>query len=308
MSAKVKYYFFNAAKIAIAIIALYFIYEKISDQPLEEINKELDVIESFKYFAFVPIFLFSSANWFFEILKWQNLSFHIRKINLSESFAIVLSSFTASIITPNKIGEYGAKVMFYDKARWKKVLGYNFIGNMMQLSITLLMAIVFYHFTPLIVQNKVPEFIFSVTVIIFFVMTFFLFNMGLSLRITKINKRIDFKSLSEFTISDRFKVLLLSLMRYLSFSFQFLFILFLFGIEISLENFSIITLNYLLISVVPTIFLGDLLIRGSIAIFMFSLVGINELVVVSVVFIAWIFNFVLPAVIGAIMVLKPKTQ
>jgi len=56
----------------------------------------------------------------FEILKWQNLvSFYqkivsfYQKITFKSALIQSLSSLTASLITPNRIGEYGVKALYF---------------------------------------------------------------------------------------------------------------------------------------------------------------------------------------------------
>ncbi|MEN8138062.1 MAG: lysylphosphatidylglycerol synthase domain-containing protein [Bacteroidota bacterium] len=306
LSAKVKYYAFLLAKIVIAVMAFYFIYQKISKQPLSEIGGAISAISFGQYWLFVSAVILSAVNWFCEISKWKVLSKKIRNITFNESFRIVLSSLVASIITPNKIGEYGAKVTFYKKEMWKKVLGFNFFGNMMQLYVTLLMGLFFYYFLPVNVQAKVPGAVLPSVLLFFTLLSLFLFRKNSGLQLPWLSKRVEISVLSVLSINDRFRILAISVIKYLAFSLQFLLLLLVFGVDSSVEYYSIITLNYFLISILPSIFFGDLLIRGSVAIFLFSLIGVNEIVVVTVVFIAWIFNFVIPALIGSLLILKTK--
>jgi hypothetical protein len=68
------------------------------------------------------ILSFSFLNRFFEILKWQNLVSHLRKISLSEATAQVLGALTAGIFTPNGLGEYAGKALFFEKSETKKII------------------------------------------------------------------------------------------------------------------------------------------------------------------------------------------
>jgi len=302
-TAKVKYYTFLFAKIVIAIMAFYFIYKKISDQPLKEIFFRLN---SINYFFLMVIALFSVINWLGEIVKWKLLSSKIKIISFKESITVVMSSFVASIITPNKIGEYGAKVMFHKKEKLKEVLSYNFFGNMMQLLITLLMSIIGY----LLMKNDVIEENLLYVFLVIFLATIFLiillFIKKISIKTPWLSNNVKLRLWTSLSTKLRLQILLISFTRYLAFSFQFILLMYLFNVQITLMIFSLLTLNYLLISVVPTIFLGDLLIRGSVSMFLFSLVDINEITIITVVFIAWIFNFVVPALIGIISMTKIK--
>ena len=118
-----------------------------------------------------------------------------------------------------------------------------------------------------------------------------------------ISKVIDFiKSIPSKT---KISTLLFSALRYLIFSFQFFALLIIFKIDVSYHNAMIvITTMYLLSSVVPTIFLFDVVVKGSIALYLFDIVGINNLTVLSIITLMWILNFVLPGIIGSFYVLS----
>ena len=105
---------------------------------------------------------------------------------------------------------------------------------------------------------------------------------------------------------------LLSVTRYIIFSFQFYMLLQIFQVNISYLNaMAIITSMYLLASIIPTIFIFDVVIKGSIAVYLFSLADINELIILSVITMMWVLNFVVPSLFGSYFVLNfnlPKNQ
>ena len=73
----------------------------------------------------------------------------------------------------------------------------------------------------------------------------------------------------------------------------------------------IITAMYLLASIIPTIFIFDVIIKGSVAVYLFSGADINELIVLSIITIMWLLNFVMPSLFGSYYVLRfnfPKSQ
>ena len=68
----------------------------------------------------------------------------------------------------------------------------------------------------------------------------------------------------------------------------------------------IISSMYLLSSIIPSIFIFDVVIKGSVALYLFSFVGINELVILSTITLMWLLNFVLPSLVGSYYVLNYK--
>jgi len=94
-------------------------------------------------FSFVLFLLFLSlVNWTLEILKWQSLVEMIEQISFKTSTKQSLASLTASLMTPNRIGEYGAKAVYFNKNQRPKVLLLNFLGNAYQMLITVLLGLI----------------------------------------------------------------------------------------------------------------------------------------------------------------------
>ncbi len=130
------------------------------------------------------------------------------------------------------------------------------------------------------------------------------------------NKKLTIKGVSIEKVLTFFKKIpfknylscfVFSLIRYLIFSFQFYFLLQLFGVEVSYKNAMIVISSmYLLASIVPSIFIFDVVIKGSVAVYLFSIVGVNELTTLSIVTCMWLLNFVIPSLLGSVFVLKFK--
>ncbi len=304
LNEKIKKYVFLFAKITIAIVAFYFIFQKISIQPWAEIKTRVNIMGNNSFFILIPIILLSVFNWMAESLKWQILSTAFKPISYTDSFKIVLSSFAVSTITPNRVGEYGAKILYYNKMFWKEVLSYNFLGNMMQLLVTLVMVIANFFFIPDEVLQVFPKIGFISVLILSILIMFFIFLPKIEFSLPWISKNVDISLWNKINMSLKTKVFVISAFRYFAFSFQFLLILSLFGYKTSFVYFSIITLYYLIVSVVPTIFISDLLVKGSVSIFLFSLVSVDEITMVAVVMLAWFFNFALPTLVGSILLFK----
>ena len=94
-----------------------------------------------------------------------------------------------------------------------------------------------------------------------------------------------------------------SLIRYTLFSSLFLQILWFFGAVISWqEGMCLIFAMYLFVSAIPTLFVLDVVVRGGVAVWLFSLTGVSEIIVLSTVLLMWLLNFVIPAVWGSLYV------
>ena len=314
---KTKQFFFVLIKISIVVAAFYFIYLKLmknSDLNYSSFSELLAKNTIFSLKNGVILIFLSFFNWFLEIVKWQQLVTPIKNIGFKNALEQTLGALTASLFTPNRIGEYGAKAMYYTKDYRKRILLMNLIGNLLQMGITLLFGCIGIYFfvkefqVVLNVSNVLQLLIIGLigtSILVFFVPK------------TKLTiKGFSFEKISTFIKNYPMKIMaygvVLSLLRYLIFSFQFYFLLLLFGIEITyLHAIMVIASMYLLASIIPSIFIFDVVVKGSVAVYLFGFMGVNAVTILSIVTLMWLFNFVIPSVFGSYFVLKfnlPKTN
>ena len=98
-----------------------------------------------------------------------------------------------------------------------------------------------------------------------------------------------------------------SFIRYLIFSFQLYVLLLIFGVTINyFEAMILISSMYVLSSIIPTLLMFDVVIKSSVAVYVFSLAGIDELTILCVMTLMWLLNFVLPSIFGSYYVLQFK--
>ena len=136
---KAKQFLVFTIKLLIVIGAFYFIYDQIAGNSKLEWSKfQTLVLEKTSVLTIIFILLFSVANRYFEILKWQNLVAFIKPISVGEASKQVLGALTAGIFTPNGLGEYAGKAMFFKKEQTKKVVFLNLICNGIQMILTII--------------------------------------------------------------------------------------------------------------------------------------------------------------------------
>ncbi|WP_046755068.1 lysylphosphatidylglycerol synthase domain-containing protein [Kordia jejudonensis] len=309
-SHKSKQFFALVIKLAIVIGATYFIYDKLVH------NEQLDFdmfraqlkASNFMNISIILILLVATfCNWFLEILKWKTLVSHLKKISIWESTAHSLGGLTASLFTPNRVGEYGAKALYFKKAERKRIVGLNFLGNGAQLITTVVFGIFGFSFFVYQFHIELPWY--KITRMLTIVGLFaFIFFLGTKQKRFQL-KGYSWESLKNFirNISRdiHIKNLSFSVARYLIFSHQFYFLILLFSVDISYVNaMSTITAMYFITSIIPMLFIFDVVVKGSVAVWLFSYLQVSELHILSVVALMWILNFVLPSGIGSYFVLK----
>tara|TARA_R110001583_G_scaffold8413_9_gene40235 strand:- start:3739 stop:4596 length:858 start_codon:yes stop_codon:yes gene_type:complete len=279
-------------------------YQKLINNNLltfSQFSAQFSVLWATNIWKLILLLLFTDANWLLEIFKWKTLVSVEKKIHFFEAFEQCLGSLTASLITPNRIGEYGAKALFFEKEKRKKIMLLNLIGNMSQLGVTLFFGIIGMSFLILNSNFPIPS-VNPINILIIIVVVFLLYLLRSKFQLHKIKAYL--KKLPKSIV---FKTLLFSLLRYLFFSHQFYYLLLLFGIET--DYFVLMNLlfcMYLLASIIPSLSIFDWAIKGSIAVWLFGFVGINELTIITITTIMWLLNFAIPALFGSIFVLNFK--
>ena len=82
-------------------------------------------------------------------------------------------------------------------------------------------------------------------------------------------------------------------------------LLYFFKVNITyVEALPIIASMYLVSSIIPTVFVFDIVIKSGVAVYLFSLVGVNELTILCITTLMWILNFVIPSIFGSYYVLN----
>lgn len=307
---KSKQYLFVLLKLIVVFAALGVIVYKLKTQEgilWADFKSQLLGSSLFQIQTVLFVVLLSVFNWFFELLKWQVLAKRIKNLSLFESAQQVLTAHTTSIFTPFKMGEYGAKTVFFDKKQSKKVLFLNFLGNMAQMAATVFFGINggwFY------VQRYFPEWSLSyLLLIIGGAVLLIIMKSKISLKSIKIStfslaKIVDF--VGSISPKDRFKIVGLSMLRYVAFSFQFAFLLSLLAPVSVFEVWPMVFSMYLLSSLLPVMQLFDFAIKGGVAVLIFATIAPQ--IVVSVTLLMWLLNAVFPALAGMGFVLSLNTK
>jgi len=298
-------------KLSIVGFAIYFIYSKIAQNQhlsISQFTFQLKWLVTNNVWTLLLLLFFTDVNWFLEIFKWKTLVSVEKKITFLEAYEQCLGSLTASLITPNRIGEYGAKALYFSKKLRKKIMVLNLIGNLSQLTATLFfgsigMLFFLFKFSPIIPSINTAKLVVAVTII------------GILVFIIKLNYISEIKyywgKIKNYLnrISNHVIVitLLFSILRYVVFSHQFYFLLQLFGFK--LPYFTTINLifgMYFIASLVPSLSIFDWAIKGSVAIWIFSFVNAPNLIIITVTTFMWLLNFAIPALIGSVFVLNFK--
>jgi hypothetical protein len=305
---KAKQFLVLLVKLLIVGGAFYFIYNQLAHNDKLDWQKFITLFRKNQSVSGVAfILLLSVLNRYFEILKWQNLAGIIRKISTAEATRQVLAALTAGIFTPNGVGEYAGKALFYPKAEAKKVVFLNLICNGIQMILTVIFGVF-----GLLYFNAEYNVITPRTVAILFAFFFLFFGILFSLKKIKIKGYSIEKLLHKINeIPKRVhqKNIVLGVCRYLVFSHQYYFLFLAFDVELPYFTLiATIAVVYFLASSLPTFQFLDFAVKGSVAVYFFGILGVNEWIVVFISTLMWFLNVVLPVVLGSYYVLNFKTK
>ena len=300
ISHKAKQLLVLLIKLLIVVCAFYFIYDQLANNNKlnwvlfsEKFNKNKSVL------GISFLLLLSVFNRFFEILKWQNLVSTLKPITLFEATNQALSSLTAGLFTPNGIGEYAGKALFFEKSQTKNIVFLNLICN----GIQLILSVVFGIFGLLYLGYGK-----WVLLLLFGILGLLILGFGLKkLKIKGYSITDLILKINEIPKSIHRKNNYLAVCRYLIFSHQYYFLFLVFDVQLPYFNLmATISAVYLLASSLPTFQFLDFAVKGSVALYFFGNLGVNEWIVVFISTIIWFLNLVLPAVIGSYFVLAFK--
>ncbi len=304
-------------KLIIVVLALFFMYQKVfANENLNEMYQWF--LSIFKEQASWPLFLvllLMLLNWLLDAVKWKFLIKKEEDVSLWLSIKAVLLGITVSIFTPNRIGEFGGRVFCLRKADRIKAVLITILGNLGQLLATTIfgtLALVHYVQTYSGFLDGEANYWFFILVFIAAIVVSTLIALYLNSS-WLINLFMKFKFLRKYEeYSDVFSyystfellyVIFLSCARYAVFSFQFYIFLHFFQVDISLiESLTMSSLVFLTISIIPTIALTEIGVRGSLAIYFFGLVSANHIGILTATFALWFTNLVLPALLGTTLV------
>jgi len=299
---KAKQFLVLLVKLLIVGGAFYFIYNQLANNDKLDWQKFITVFRKNQSVLGVGfILLFSVLNRYFEILKWQNLAKVIHPISLGEATKQVLAALTAGIFTPNGVGEYAGKALYFQKSETKKVVFLNLICNGIQMILTVLFGTM-----GLLILGYWKWVLGIIGLSLFFILFSFLFK-KIKIKEYSIEKLVQ--KINEIPKPIHQKNIVLGILRYLVFSHQYYFLFLAFDVDLPYVTLiSTIAVVYFLASSLPTFQFLDFAVKGSVAIYFFKILGVNEWIVVFISTLMWFLNVVLPVILGSYYVLNFKTK
>ncbi len=305
----------------IFVILAWSLYRQISHQP--DLNVRWQQIKmSWQHYIFWIVFILMFLNWGIEARKWQILMAPLEKISLVRSFKSVFAGCSITMLTPNRVGEYGGRIMYVQESNRIRAISLAILGSISQLTVTMLMGtmgLIVFKFGSVVNKSafiSIPwilsDTLFVISLVVSFVLLLFYFRIHLFIKVVSVFKFLKKFSgyinvLDVFSGKQLLRIIFLSFFRYMVFILQYMLLLRVMGVEIVYPvMFLLLTIFYLVMAVAPTIGFTELPVRATASVLIFELFSSNILGIQAAAFGIWLINIVLPAVIGSLLIFGIK--
>ncbi len=289
-------------KIAVVSLAIGFTIYKLKNNNISEIQ-EFALAYFAKLSPFLVAFLvyLSFQNRFLEIVKWQNLASTVKPLSIHKSAEEVFAAFTLGSFTPNGLGEYAGKALFYAPNNRLKIVALNLVCNGVQMFYSVLFGLLAFTFLGIVTLLQLVG-ILAAAVALFFILR-------------KLSSRFQSK------VSDFFKAgfsvsapvhkrnFFYGFLRYATFTSQYVVFLYVENSDVNIISlFAAVAATYLLASSLPAFQLFDFAVKTGVALLFFTELGINPQLILLVTLLMWLLNVVVPLLIGTVYVLRFKPE
>ncbi|MFO7617115.1 MAG: lysylphosphatidylglycerol synthase domain-containing protein [Bacteroidales bacterium] len=266
--------------------------------------------------AFVLIYLNFSS----EAVKWQRLVNRIEPTGYPKALAGVLTSLAMAVTTPGRIGDFITRGMILEPGNRFAASGHTFLCILAQMVMTvalgLLGAAVYlpanWDFLQGVSHNlNAPVLIAGIAGLALIILFFILDQLtGILQKIRWLKKINPFLAAMEgISVRDKSFLLVVSTFKYLTYIGQFYLLLIFFGVSLEFwEGMAAISLIYMIMHflLVPTI--GDLGVRGSLAILILEPFTTDVPAIVFATFAVWIINIMIPSLIGLLLLKRIRFE
>ncbi|GAA4324239.1 lysylphosphatidylglycerol synthase domain-containing protein [Mucilaginibacter gynuensis] len=305
-------------KAAILVLTFYFIYHQFvkKHDALNDFTNHLKTVGQNQVIITLGfVVLLMLVNWVLESFKWCYLTLELANLTIWQAIEGVFHGLTWAIITPNRLGEYGGRIMFLPPR--KRIHGVfamavgafaqNVITNVLGASSGILFLYLYVSVNSLLFAGLcVGAFFLIAGFLVFYFNINWLVRFLNSIRFLKKYHRF-FDIMGRYKKADLLNIMFFSLARFFVFSFQYYLVIHLLIPQISLATMMLVIFVFLFIqSAIPSLDVIDIGVRSLTATTLFSYVTQQPVAVIAAVSSIWFINLIIPAILGSVFVLKLK--
>jgi hypothetical protein len=278
------------------VVCLVAIYNKVAhNENLNQYSADIKIqFEKVTFFEWAVLLLLFLGNYLMEAIKWQNLLASWSPISILKSYKSVLIGQAFAFFTPARSGDYVGRILLLPPGNKMKGVAQLAWSSYAQLIITISIG----------------------SIALFFNLPFFpwikwFMPLGLIAALFVYFHPGQFKGwlnkINQLQIENKLKLNLLGLsfLKYMIFVLQYTWAVKMLNIPIApIDLWIALGVLFLLLSIIPSISLTDLVIRGQIIVVLLEPYYNNSLMLICLSTIIWAVNFLLPAIIGAFLLIN----
>jgi hypothetical protein len=299
----------------------FSIYQQIRDQKnLEEswmmIRSSFSGPRSLKL---LTVFILVFINYALEAAKWRIIQASIQKVSFWKAFKAVLSGHAVAFNSINRIGDTAGRVLFLDEGNRLKGIALSFVGSMSLIIVHLvfgLLGMLYMRINILDATHHVEGLslfwmngLMSMLTVGLSIFILLFFRLSWLIRLLE---KIPFVAKYRFVVENMeslqwqflTKVLFFSAIRYVVFIVQYFLLFQVFDVNMNFfDAAALVMVMFLVLTIIPSITLAELGLRGNISIQLFGMLSNNTLGIVATAAGIWIMNLIIPAIIGGFFLL-----
>ena len=284
-------------KLGVFGLLVYYLNSRLSDLP-----NGISFKSTIHYDALVFLIFLMPLNLFIEWQKW-NVILRNETVDQKHKVHSFLSGIVSGIITPAYAGNFIGRMLYFPKSSRKKIIVNTIASNGAQFIMSISMGLVAF------------QMIYSSSIHLFYHLLLMLANLSLYLLYfygDSIIEKLPFrfiKQISGVVVSRdlRRTLICLSMFRYVVFVAQFVLALVVFDVPFNPDFIIWVMLMFGAITISPSLFMGKLIVRETVAITILTLIGIAVPSIILAAVSTWLLNQMLPALIATLLV-KKRTQ
>lgn len=258
-------------------------------------------------------------NWGIEAAKWRWLVADLERMGIGRAFAATLAGTTVGLITPNRTGEFVGRILFLaPENRWRGGFA-TVLGSIAQFVTTLMFGgaafIAWWGHAPMVAGagNSWGAVIVVLVAAVAAGALVLFFRPRLLRQVITIIPLLrrwgDAATVLEgYVARELLPVLLMSVLRYLVFATQYVLLLVVLADIGPYEAMVAVPVIYLLTTLVPTMILTDLGVRGSASVALLTPLGGGPALVLLASFSIWAVNVAMPALVGGVILLVARIR
>jgi hypothetical protein len=297
---KLRTYFNNSIGFILFLVCAVAIYNKVAtndnlNQFGDQIKQQFYTIGFFQWAVLINLF---GLNYLMESIKWKLVLAELSPISILKSYKSVLVGQAFAFFTPARSGDYVGRILFLEAGNKLKGLAQMAWASYAQLLVTLFFGSVglFYNLPFLPWLKWVGPIIAATAFIIYFHPAQF----------TGWLKKL---SLLQIKTTLKGQLVLFAFLKYCVFILQYTWVVKIFNIPIgTLDLWVALSVLFFCLSLIPSIAITDVVIRGQLMVLLLSPFYDNSLMLICVSTIIWVVNFLLPAIIGSILLINYRIK